>query len=453
MMNVLRTLRNNWKKTVFFGGLVGYGLDYGYDHYRCVGTHCFVWFSNVPFPFRINQLMRKVCSESLKYGQELLPDGATNRRVVVILNPTANKRSAEKAFEKYCGPVLFLAGITVDIVKTESEGFGRSYVETELKELPDAILVAGGDGTLSEVVTGLLRRGGQSCKIGVLPVGRTNTATNRIFPMLPGRVEEVQALTSAALAVVHGQTSKMDVLKIEILPEQGEEENGSKKPIYAMSSIQWGAFRDALALRDKYWYYGGFREQMAIFFNAIRSSRLNWDCRGTLTTTPACAGCVNCFETPDAQPQYKSRNWWSFFVPTKSTKSATPEAYLVNGQDVRKRVNTGCGVSTKIQLEDINELLLTINAGCMEEPKVLVHLGSAKVDTLAWIKDACGRTKDVLASPANSSTIECRTVELIPERKTKLDGSEEFYSIDNEAYEVQPIRVTLLPRHVNMFTM
>lgn len=33
-MNVLKTLRNNWKKSVFFGGLLGYGVDYGYDQFR-----------------------------------------------------------------------------------------------------------------------------------------------------------------------------------------------------------------------------------------------------------------------------------------------------------------------------------------------------------------------------------------------------------------------------------
>lgn len=53
---------------------------------------------------RINQLMRSACSESVQYGDQLLADGSNNRRVIVILNPTAKKRSAEKAFEKYCGP-------------------------------------------------------------------------------------------------------------------------------------------------------------------------------------------------------------------------------------------------------------------------------------------------------------------------------------------------------------
>lgn len=38
-------------------------------------------------------------------------------------------------------------------MKTDSEGHARRYVE-ELETLPSAILCAGGDGTLSEIVTG-----------------------------------------------------------------------------------------------------------------------------------------------------------------------------------------------------------------------------------------------------------------------------------------------------------
>lgn len=41
----------------------------------------------------------------------------------------------------------------MDVVKTDSEGHARRYIE-ELETLPETILCAGGDGTLSEVVTG-----------------------------------------------------------------------------------------------------------------------------------------------------------------------------------------------------------------------------------------------------------------------------------------------------------
>lgn len=57
-------------------------------------------------------------------------------------------------FEAYCEPILNLGGLSIDIVKTESEAHARRLVE-EMNVLPEAILCAGGDGTLSEIVTGM----------------------------------------------------------------------------------------------------------------------------------------------------------------------------------------------------------------------------------------------------------------------------------------------------------
>lgn len=56
-------------------------------------------------------------------------------------------------YDEYCAPILHLGGLLVDVVKTDSEGHARRYIE-ELDTLPETILCAGGDGTLSEVVTG-----------------------------------------------------------------------------------------------------------------------------------------------------------------------------------------------------------------------------------------------------------------------------------------------------------
>lgn len=100
--------------------------------------------------------MRVYCERAAVYGKQPIEPGVEPKTVTVILNPNANRRKATKNFEKYCAPILNLAGIYVDVVQTESEGHAKTLMEGLSNT--DAIVVAGGDGTLSEVVTGLLRR-------------------------------------------------------------------------------------------------------------------------------------------------------------------------------------------------------------------------------------------------------------------------------------------------------
>ena len=77
--------------------------------------------------------------------------------VTVILNPAADKARARTKFENYCEPLLHLAGIKVSTIRTEGQGQAKDILA--VMEKSDAVLVAGGDGTLMETVTGLLRQG------------------------------------------------------------------------------------------------------------------------------------------------------------------------------------------------------------------------------------------------------------------------------------------------------
>lgn len=72
----------------------------------------------------------------------------------------------------------------VSVVKTETIGEARGLLE--YMDNTDGVVVAGGDGALSEAVTGLLRRAdaqaaAQRFPIGVVPVGKTNRVARSLF--------------------------------------------------------------------------------------------------------------------------------------------------------------------------------------------------------------------------------------------------------------------------------
>lgn len=83
--------------------------------------------------------------------------------------PSISPSQARKKYEKYCAPLLHLAGIRVSVIRTEGEGQAKDIME--IMADADAVLVAGGDGTIMEAVTGLMRRadaeqGRQGCAQG-----------------------------------------------------------------------------------------------------------------------------------------------------------------------------------------------------------------------------------------------------------------------------------------------
>ena len=78
---------------------------------------------------------------------------------------------------------VLLIFFQVSVIRTESEGQAKDIME--IMADADAVLVAGGDGTIMEAVTGLLRRPDhlEAAKIplGVLPVGKTNSLAHKLF--------------------------------------------------------------------------------------------------------------------------------------------------------------------------------------------------------------------------------------------------------------------------------
>lgn len=88
--------------------------------------------------------------------------------------------------------------------------------------------------------------------------------------LFPGgdRLSEVKSLAEAAMAVIQEATKPVDVMKIEILDETEENEK-PHKPIFAVSGLRWGAFRDADTKFDKYWYFGSLRNYVTYVFNGL----------------------------------------------------------------------------------------------------------------------------------------------------------------------------------------
>uniref|UniRef100_A0A8C3AU54 Acylglycerol kinase, mitochondrial n=1 Tax=Cyclopterus lumpus TaxID=8103 RepID=A0A8C3AU54_CYCLU len=362
VVKVFRTLRNNWKKSTFAVCVLSYG---GYWLY---GKHS------------DNVLRREACLAAREFGRQQIAPQERLRKATVILNPAACSGKANKLFEKNAAPLLHLAGVEITIVKTDYEGQAKKLME--LMEQTDMLIVAGGDGTLQEVITGLLRRADQ--------VG----------------VTQLLDITSATLSILKGETVPLDVLQIK-----GEKE----QPVFALTGLRWGAFRDVAATISKYWYLGPLKTNAAHWFSTLRE----WP----LVREISVSYLAPSLRPADLHPQKPPRpNLLSRIIRRLQNRWSPPieEPPKVEEPEQWKEEH----------LSTLELFIQTQNKNPME--RVSTKLFNFQEDPSAFTKD--------------STKLEASACQLqLPE------GASGFYNIDNEEYEAMPVEVRLLPRKLRFF--
>ena len=103
---------------------------------------------------------------------------ASDRAVLLILNPIAGRRR-RGLVDGVVRRVRDLGWI-VDLVETAAAGDARRIAETCDAARYAVIAVAGGDGTINEVVNGLAHRGSVGPALGIVPLGTANVLAHEL---------------------------------------------------------------------------------------------------------------------------------------------------------------------------------------------------------------------------------------------------------------------------------
>ena len=123
------------------------------------------------------------------------------KKMLFIYNPKAGKaRIRSKLLDII--DIFTKAGFEVTVYPTQAKGDGLTAVKEQKQGAYDIIVCSGGDGTLDEVVTGMMQ-----CKekipIGYVPAGSTNDFAHSL--RIP------KNMISASQAIVDGKTFSCDV--------------------------------------------------------------------------------------------------------------------------------------------------------------------------------------------------------------------------------------------------
>ena len=93
------------------------------------------------------------------------------QKIKIILNPYANRWGAKKQYHRI-EAALTAVSITPDIVTTKKAGHGIELAFEAVNSGYDVVVAAGGDGTINEVINGLIQASSESPTIpfGILPI-------------------------------------------------------------------------------------------------------------------------------------------------------------------------------------------------------------------------------------------------------------------------------------------
>ncbi len=97
----------------------------------------------------------------------LLPSSTSGRTLSIISNAFAGARRASQALDRLVRPLLDAAGVGYAVHETKSEGDAGTIAARLVEDGAQTLLLAGGDGTVGEVVNGLLLgKDGQLSELG-----------------------------------------------------------------------------------------------------------------------------------------------------------------------------------------------------------------------------------------------------------------------------------------------
>jgi len=120
------------------------------------------------------------------------------RRVLVIHNPAAGWRKRRRLAAALSA--LSARGLMAELVLTTGPGDAACLAEAIEPDL-DAVVVAGGDGTINETINGLLGCGRPPPPLGILPLGTANVLANELgLPLDP--VQAAAVLAEGCIAPV-----------------------------------------------------------------------------------------------------------------------------------------------------------------------------------------------------------------------------------------------------------
>ena len=172
----------------------------------------------------------------------------------LIVNPEGGKKKGLHILKKI-KPVFEDVNVELSILKTEYAGHARHYAETLDYTDYDGLCAIGGDGSMYELINGMLEREDQK----MLPIGLITGGTGNSFMYDVNCLDPIEAAK---------RISNFKLRPIDIAQVQTKDEN-----FYAFNIIGWGLATDAGILAEKLRWLGGIRYDVASIIEVLKGKK------------------------------------------------------------------------------------------------------------------------------------------------------------------------------------
>ena len=172
-------------------------------------------------------------------------------KLYLIYNPHGGLKKGKHILKKVL-PIFQNAQKELTILESKYAGHAYDYAKDLEFDDFEALCVIGGDGTMHEVINGMLQREDEK----MLPIGLITGGTGNSFMHDMNCLDPIEA----AKKIVIGELKDIDVAKIKT----------EKNTYYSFNLIGWGVPTDSNILAEKLRWLGGVRYSISAIIEVLK---------------------------------------------------------------------------------------------------------------------------------------------------------------------------------------
>ena len=171
--------------------------------------------------------------------------------ILAVVNPRSGLRHGQQTLNQLHS-ILQQAGCLLTVITTSGPGHAtRIAADAELQHL-HCIAVVGGDGTIHEVVNGLMQRPAPAqTPVAIVPAGTGNALALQY---------KLQSINDAAHSILHGTATPLDVLQV----------TRQQQTTCCINIAGWGAATDINITAEKLRWLGRSRYSLAALLQILQ---------------------------------------------------------------------------------------------------------------------------------------------------------------------------------------